>query len=77
MIVSERVELQRAFFEILDDRMQLIAKHGQKPELLGSGFGGAIGPTEGLVWIHEKGHLLLAIFTVTGACVGHRRVGCP
>jgi gluconolactonase len=46
--------------EILHDSMRAIASPDREPELLGEGFGGPVGPAEGPVWIHEKGHLLFS-----------------
>ena len=46
--------------EILSDAMRRIAGAQQEHEELGSGFGGANGPTEGPVWIHEGGYLLFS-----------------
>lgn len=46
--------------EILHESMRRIASEDREPELLGEGYGGPTGPTEGPVWIHEKGHLLFS-----------------
>ena len=46
--------------EILDERMSRIAPANRDAELLGEGYGGPIGPTEGPVWIREKGYLLFS-----------------
>jgi gluconolactonase len=46
--------------EILHDSMRRIAPEDRETELLGEGYGGPIGPAEGPVWIHEKGHLLFS-----------------
>jgi len=46
--------------EILHESMRRIAPEDREPELLGEGYGGPIGPTEGPVWISEKGYLLFS-----------------
>jgi len=46
--------------EILHESMRRIASEDRAPEQLGEGYGGPTGPTEGPVWIHEKGHLLFS-----------------
>ena len=46
--------------EILHESMLKIAPANAEAEQLGEGYGGATGPTEGPVWIAEKGHLLFS-----------------
>src|SRR5688500_677510 len=46
--------------EILSESMRRVVSSQQDPEELGSGFGGANGPTEGPVWIAEAGYLLFS-----------------
>jgi len=46
--------------EILHESMRRIASEDRNEEHLGSGYGGANGPTEGPVWISEKGYLLFS-----------------
>jgi gluconolactonase len=40
--------------------MRRILAGQEEPELLGEGFAGPTGPTEGPVWIHEEGYLLFS-----------------
>jgi gluconolactonase len=46
--------------EIHSDAMKRIVSSQQDAEELGSGFGGPNGPTEGPVWIKERGYLLFS-----------------
>jgi len=46
--------------EILHESMRRIAPADRNEEHLGDGYGGAHGPTEGPVWISEKGYLLFS-----------------
>jgi len=46
--------------EILSDEMKRIISSQEDAEELGAGYGGPNGPTEGPVWIHEKGYLLFS-----------------
>src|SRR5947207_13940177 len=46
--------------EIIADAMKRIVAWQDEPEELGSGYGGAHGPTEGPVWIKEGGYLLFS-----------------
>jgi gluconolactonase len=46
--------------EILSDEMKQIVSMQEDAEELGAGYGGPNGPTEGPVWIHEKGYLLFS-----------------
>ena len=46
--------------EILHESMRRIASEDTEAEQLGEGYGGVTGPTEGPVWIKEKGYLLFS-----------------
>ncbi len=46
--------------EILHESMRRIASEDAEAEQLGEGYGGMTGPTEGPVWIREKGYLLFS-----------------
>ncbi len=46
--------------EILHESMRRIASEDTHEEHLGEGYGGPTGPTEGPVWIKEKGYLLFS-----------------
>ncbi len=46
--------------EYLSDAMKRVVGPQEDHEELGSGFGGANGPTEGPVWFHEGGYLLFS-----------------
>ncbi|MBT2188255.1 SMP-30/gluconolactonase/LRE family protein [Sphingobium nicotianae] len=46
--------------EILHESMRRIASEDLEAEQLGEGYGGPTGPTEGPVWIAEKGYLLFS-----------------